>query len=93
MTGDQSAVLGAHFSVAPGQVHHLGTYAPRGARIAQAARLAPLWEENFGLHAHDFVEETDILDPFGASFEAYEACAAQIRRCVFELARVVSGLK
>ena len=94
MTHDQSAVLNAHFSVAPGQVHRLGEYAPRRSTLAQASQLAPLWEENFTFGRHlSEADETDILDPFGASCEAYEACAAQIRRCVFELAHVVSGLK
>lgn len=93
MTSDQSQVVRAHFKVAPGQIRLLGDYAPVGARLAQTARLAPLWDGPLDIYSGATGEgKTDILDPFGGSLEAYEACATQIRRCVFELARVLSGL-
>lgn len=94
MTANQSAVVRAHFEVSEGQVKRLGSYAPRRERVAEAARFAPLWGDAFAFSpVAETGSEFDILDPFGASLEAYEACGTQIRRCVFELARVLSGLK
>ncbi|PQV64997.1 Protein-tyrosine-phosphatase [Abditibacterium utsteinense] len=94
MTHDQSAVLRSHFEVGENQVRRLGSYAPRHQKLAEAARFAPLWNDDFfaSLSA-ETGSEVDILDPYGGSLEAYEACASQIRRCVFELARTLSGSK
>ncbi len=96
MTGDQSAVLDAHFHTtfhtAPRRIQLLGNYAPRRAAFAQAARLGPLWTSDSDTETQDSsAAETDIFDPLGGSYEAYEACAMQIRRCVFELAFELSG--
>ncbi len=94
MTADQSAVVRAHFEIGAEQVRRLGSYAPRHEKMAEAARFAPLWGHDFAATlAAETGSEVDILDPYGGSLEAYEACAAQIRRCVFELARTLSGLK
>ena len=101
MTGDQNAVLDAHFytafHTAPRRVQLLGTYAPRRAALAQTARLGPLWMDDSDTD-HDSSSAlggtlSDIFDPLGGSYEAYEACAMQIRRCVFELAFELSGLE
>lgn len=93
MTGDQNAVLDAHFSPLRGQVQLLGEHAPRRAQLVEAARLGPLWDDPFWFDQGDRGWEADILDPLGGSYEAYEACAMQIRRCVFELAHHLSGLE
>ena len=94
MTAAQSAVVRTHFEVGEKQVWRLGSYAPRRERIAEAARFAPLWGDSLAFSPlAQTGSEWDILDPFGGSLEAYEACAVQIRRCVFELARVLSGLE
>jgi len=98
MTATQRDVVRAHFNIPRGQIALLGEYAPRRTQMAQAARLAPLWEDDFspgGLdgNADCNGSEADILDPFGGSLEAYEACSTRIRRSIFELARVLSGLK
>lgn len=98
MTSDQASVVRAHFSVRPGQVQLLGEYAPRRARFAETALLSPSWasEITSEIEAYspaDPETEADILDPFGGSMEAYEACAMRIRRSVFELAYLVSNLK
>lgn len=91
MTGDQCAVLDAHFHTVPRRVQLLGTYAPRRAAFAQAG---PLWTSDSDTETQDSsAADTDIFDPLGGSYEAYEACAMQIRRCVFELAFELSGLK
>ena len=53
-----------------------------GAFIAAPQRLnAPSWSDDDGEAA------LDIPDPFGGSSEAYEECAARIRRAVRALAR------
>ncbi len=92
MTADQSAVVRAHFEIGQSQVRRLGSYAPRRQRRAEAARFAPLWgDASLFSPVMETGSEFDILDPLGGSLEAYEACAAQIRRCVFELARSLAG--
>lgn len=93
MTADQSAVLDAHFSVGRRQVQLLGEHAPRRVQLVEAARWEPLWDDYSPFAPGSRVGETDILDPLGGSYEAYEACAMQIRRCVFEMAHQLSGLK
>ncbi len=94
MTGDQIGVMRAHFSVTSKQVGLLGDYAPLRLQLSQSAAPAPLWAEQLNFSSPISSDaESDILDPFGGSLEAYEACATQIRRCVFELAHAVSGLK
>lgn len=90
MTRDQSTVLRAHFSVAPKQVRLLGDYAPREAKITPAALWSAGWDETLDWPLVP-ADEADILDPLGGSLEAYEACAMQIRRSVFELARAIAG--
>jgi protein-tyrosine-phosphatase len=92
MTEDQAAVLRSHFNIGEEQVRLLGSYAPRRARVAETARFAPLWGDDpiSGFNS-PLGEQSDILDPYGGSLEAYQACAAQIRRCTFELARVLAG--
>ncbi|RYG75254.1 hypothetical protein EON80_01225 [bacterium] len=92
MTRDQAAIVRAHFDVGDHQIRLLGSYAPRRQRVAEAAQFAPLWGEpdeqaEFATHF-----DNDILDPYGASLEAYQACAVQIRRCVRELGRVLTGV-
>lgn len=92
MTQDQAAVVRSHFNVGEDQVRLLGSYAPKREKVAEAARFAPLWGSDpiSGFNA-PAGEQLDILDPYGGSLEAYQACAAQIRRCTFELARFLAG--
>jgi protein-tyrosine phosphatase len=92
MTRDQAAVLRAHFDVGDDQIRLLGSYAPRRDRVAEAAQFAPLWGESTENSELAARLDVDILDPYGASLEAYQACGAQIKRCVHELARSLSGV-
>jgi protein-tyrosine-phosphatase len=92
MTHDQAAIVRAHFDVSEEQIRLLGTYTPRRERVAEAARFAPLWGDPEDPSTPTRPFETEILDPYGASLEAYQACAAQIRRSTFELARVLAGV-
>ena len=91
MTEDQAAVVRSHFNISEEQVRLLGSYAPRRQRVAEAAKFAPLWGSELVDGVSPLGEQIDILDPYGGSLEAYQACAAQIRRCTFELARVLAG--
>ena len=92
MTSNQSAVVRAHFGVDAPQVQLLGGCMPCHAQTFHLAKLTPFLEANFGLGCHETEDESDILDPLGGSLEAYEACSARIRRCVFELAHTLSSL-
>lgn len=91
MTEDQAAVLRSHFNIGEEQVRLLGSYAPRQEHVAEAARFAPLWGSETVDGVSPLGEQIDILDPYGASLEAYQACATRIKRCTFELARVLVG--
>lgn len=92
MTSDQSGVLRAHFAPREEQVRLLSGFAPKREKVAEAARFAPLWGSESEIWATHSGDEPDILDPYGESLEAYQACAAQIRRCVFELARTLAKI-
>ncbi len=96
MTGDQAELVREHFEIAPRQVRVLGSYAPANGAVEEAARLDPLWGHRPGTPwAGDLIAQMggrhDILDPFGGSHEAYQACGAQIRRCIAGLAHVLAG--
>jgi protein-tyrosine-phosphatase len=92
MTGDQAAIVRAHFSPREDQVRLLSSYAPRHEKIAEAARFGPMWGDASDVWSTQGDEEPDILDPYGESLEAYQACGEQIRRCVSELARTLAKI-
>jgi protein-tyrosine-phosphatase len=69
----------------PGRVQLLATYKSPARERQERSWFEPLIEEA-GLAIED---DDSILDPFGGSAEAYEACATQIRRCVVGLAQAL----
>lgn len=86
MTQDQAAVIKQHFPVEPDRVQLLGAYAPAATLMMDEAQLAPLWGVEPLPNLLDLGPTQDILDPYGASLEAYLACANHIRACVRGLA-------
>jgi len=80
MTSEQAATVRMQYHVRADQVRHLGTCAP--LPDPQIARLGPLlgWPAGHPLEMPEGL--LDILDPFGGSLEAYQACGANIVRCV-----------
>ena len=91
MTGQQARALKHQFEVPGGRVHLLGSFAPTPEN-GQDALLAPLWGPELAeIWRGGQDEEMDILDPFGGSLEAYQACGNRIHRCVAGLAQVLAG--
>jgi len=90
MTMSQAEAVRAYFDLRPDSVHPLGALAPVDDSSLQG-RLSYLWgnhpPENF--KSPGATAETDILDPYGGSIEAYQTCAEQIRRGVLGLARAL----
>jgi len=70
----------------PGRVQLLAAFKSPPRERQERSWFEPLIEEA-GLAIED---DDSILDPFGGSSEAYEACAIQIRRCVIGLAQALS---
>jgi protein-tyrosine-phosphatase len=69
----------------PGRVQLLAAFKSPAREQQERSWFEPLIEEA-GLAIED---DDSILDPFGGSTEAYEACATQIRRCVIGLAQAL----
>lgn len=90
MTRDHAATVRATFGVEQDRVRVLGSFAPAPALLHESDELAPLWgSEPFPA---DLLHETeDILDPYGASLEAYQACANHILACVRALAQTLAS--
>jgi protein-tyrosine phosphatase len=82
MTEAQAATICDRFAVDPGKVRLLGSFA-QSTSGAIDDQVMPLLQRS-GL-ADDMTDNAEILDPFGGSVEAYQACAAQIRRAVLGL--------
>ena len=79
MTQGQATTICKRYDVDSHKVIVLGSFA-QAAPDAIDAQVAPLLQRS-GL-SDGFGDSAEILDPFGGSIEAYQACAAQIRRAV-----------
>ena len=90
MTEDAAWGIRQHFGSAK-NVCTLGEFAARaeaaGDTASDAGRLRNLLDES----EEDEPSAHDILDPFGASLEVYQACGEQIRRAVRVLFREVQN--
>ena len=80
MTPEQVEIVRCRFPEAAPRVHLLAGFSFDETRDSNAARLLPLmsdlgWDETGS-------EGPCIFDPFGGSIEAYQACAAHIKRSV-----------
>ena len=82
MTEEQVYTVRARFMVDADKVCLLGSFA-LGTPDAIDDKVMPLLQRS-GL-ADDVEESAEILDPFGGSIEAYQACALQIRRAILGL--------
>jgi len=70
----------------PGRVQLLASY-----KLPAREQYERTWFEPLIAEAGIAIEDDDsILDPFGGSAEAYDACATQIRRCIIGLAQALS---
>lgn len=93
MTQEQAQSVRAQFGLPSHRVRVLGEFADNrvlddGTSLSarsEERRLAALLNEEADVNDH----ADDIEDPFGASLEAYESCAARIRLCVKGLRRAL----
>ena len=84
MTEAQARTVRSRFPAAEGKIYSLASFVSCPATSTEADdKLAALMD---GLGQQPLRNSTDILDPFGGSLEAYQTCAAQIRRAVLGLA-------
>lgn len=93
MTGDHAQALRKYFDTREHQVRLLASYTPPNVTESDESKLDPLWDGPQRGDGFFTPLDTDILDPYGGSLEAYQACAAQIHRCVGQLARELSNRK
>ena len=82
MTQEQAATVRDRFAVEPAKVRLLGSFASETSDAIDE-QVMPLLQRS-GL-VTDSEADVEIFDPFGASAEAYQACAAQIRRAMLGL--------
>lgn len=98
MTPEHAAVLWQQFPQAASRILLLGDFVAPTADDEQLARLLGEEAETVPSRLSVIVdvqsgvssEERSILDPYGGSREAYNACAAQIERAIKGLAKVLA---
>lgn len=90
MTQDQAQSVRAQFGLPSHRVRVLGEFAENRV-LESEPNLAPRSEEQrlAALLDEEAAKVSDIDDPFGASLEAYESCAARIHLAVKGLRRAL----